>query len=269
MVVRKAEKQKARVFVDRVLSNTHESLKSSWQIVMGFSMIVAVQEFYGFAFEGTKTGHEYIQATVFAPVVFLLTYVRFFLGDNRYLDLHYIELRQWGDIDDYLADLQQTLSPWRSVIDVGLLLTHGIAFVFLAKSIGHPSRFIGFYVLLWASNICWLYTMVRMNLKREPLTRLERGLIGADREATESPRRDRTLEFWIKNNTTCLLVVAALYWFHTMVAVFDRLSFQYACMVVFLANSFFDFYGTHTFYWPNLVRTYDDAIKEIEETQDS
>jgi hypothetical protein len=258
--------ERTRIFVDSVLRNTHDSLKKSWQVVMGFSMIVAVQEVYAIMFDGSRwvdPTHDDWQAVTIAPLVFILTFIRFFLGDNRYLDLHYIELRQWGDKEEYLDDLKHTVSPTRCAIDVGLLLTHGIAFVFLAKSMGEPARFIGVYVVLWAAIVAWLYTMVSMNRRRKPLiSRVESGLIGARREETESPRRDRTLEYWIRNNLACLLAVAGLYWIHSVSAM-DRSSFQYICFGVVLANCLIDFWGTHQFYWPNLVDTYHDAIHEL------
>ena len=148
----KAQKE-ANILLDSLLENTHSSLKWSWQIVMGFSMLAAAQEGFGLILPLMQ----YIR--VFSPLdsapagfslfdcvfslclfvlVFIPAFIRFVYGDNRYLDLHYLELTQLAEDrsdESYLSELQR-FSGRRRMIDILLLLTHGVIFICLAKALG-------------------------------------------------------------------------------------------------------------------------------------
>ena len=85
----KPEQDRAKQLLDSVLANTHESLKWSWQVVMGFALYTAVQETYtAFTGPAPMPPDELGLCLAIAVLAFLPTFIRFFYGDNRYLDLH-------------------------------------------------------------------------------------------------------------------------------------------------------------------------------------
>ena len=145
------ETETGRLLLENLLKNTHESLKWAWQIVMGFSMVVAVHSCYvpflvvldklgivsleSYAGQ-TPTVQTSMMSLVLFFVVFMPTFVRFFYGDNRYLDLHYLELTHLANTkgaEEYLSELTQ-FSGRRRMTDILLLMTHGMIFIFLGNA---------------------------------------------------------------------------------------------------------------------------------------
>jgi hypothetical protein len=246
------EKQKelAKQRVEEVLSNTHDSLKWSWQVVMGFALYNAVQEVY-IAFKGTnihKLTHDHLLYALVSLLVFIPTFIRFFYGDNRYLDIHYSELRRrWQDLNSYVEVLDTKLSRGRRLIDVLLLLSHGILFAFLSCSISNPEVFFWFYLVLLLTNCFWLYTTKILNRKVSTT--------GTDETITVTqivPKRDETLTFWLNNNLCHIgfLGLFLLLFYHT------NNGNQFLCIIAMIvcctSNSFFDFCYQRGFYLPNL-----------------
>jgi hypothetical protein len=273
----KTKQERAKELVDSVLANTHESLKWSWQVVMGFALYTAVQETYhAMTSRPPMSTPELTLCSVIASFVFLPTFIRFFYGDNRYLDLHYSELRQWNSLEGYERDLETSLSKSRRLVDVLLLLSHGIVFAFLALAIPKPEMFFCFYGVLLLINCFWLYIVVRMNerIVIEPngsgVKDLLRGLALHEMEqrTTSFPKRDAAARYWIKNNLWHLVIFVLLYLARTsplewnLVATWHRQAFLYLYVAACVSNSAFDLYYQWDFYLPKLDEVYREARKE-------
>lgn len=269
------KRQRARALLDNVLDNTHESLKWSWQIVMGFALVSAVLEAYKVFFTPSELPKiQTLHDQTFSFLVFLLgfipAFIRFFYGDNRYLDLHYLELRQWNDSETYLIDLKH-LSMTRRVVDVLLLLTHGIVFLFMGKALSNPEAFFGTYAVLMATNMLWLITTVNLNrtvTETPPPSEVKNLLVGRDKRETESPRRDRAPRFWIANNVVALLLFAGVYIAYIQFPWLGRYSLLYGCLGVCILNSGLDLGTQREFYWPRLDEIYKEAIESEPEEVD-
>ena len=262
------EQERARQLVESVLANTHDSLKWSWQVVMGFALAAAVQSTYtALTSRPPMATQDFILCLVIASLVFLPTFIRFFYGDNRYLDLHYSELRQWNNYDGYEQDLETKLSVTRRLIDVLLLLSHGILFALLALAIPKPELFFCFYAALLLTNCLWLHKVVNLNetviATRRP-SGVRQLLAGADIEqrTTRSPRRDAAPRFWIKNNAIHLVIFFSIYFAWDKTDNANRYIFMYAFVVACISNSIFDLYSQRDFYLPKLDQVYREARKE-------
>ncbi len=119
-----------------VLKNLHGSLKWYWQVVMGLAIVKAVDMLY------TSTVPKICDESVIAGLcfflVFLPTFARFYFGDSRALDKHYIEYQKWQSINEKSIILSRVLRIIMG-LDVLLLMLIGICFVFMAPSLANPN----------------------------------------------------------------------------------------------------------------------------------
>lgn len=258
-----SKEQRAFEFVNSILENTHSSLKWSWQIVMGFALITAVQQAYAALFEPSGFSDPELSFLLFV-FIFIPTFIRLFYGDNRYLDLHYLELRRWNNPEAYLHELRYQLSSHRRFIDIFLLLTHGALFIFLSKAIGKPEIFFFTYVALMIVNVLWLGLTVALNKRIRVVnahSQVKSRLVGNDQRSTSTPRRDRSPRFWIKNNIVALLIFGLIYLLRSRSQVEDETFFG-LFIVASLLNSGLDIATQWGFYFPNLDEVYEDALRE-------
>lgn len=259
-----SKERRAFEFVNSILENTHSSLKWSWQIVMGFSLVTAVQQAYAALFDTAGLSDPALSFLLFL-FIFIPTFVRLFYGDNRYLDLHYLELRRWNNKPEaYLHELRHQLSSHRRFIDIFLLLTHGELFIFLGKAIGKPEIFFAIYVALMIVNVLWLGLSVALNTRIRVVnfpSQVKSRLVGNDQRNTSTPRRDRSPRFWIKNNIFALLIFGSIY-FLRMRGQIEEEAFFGLFIFTSLLNSGLDIVTQWGFYFPNLDEVYEDALQE-------
>jgi hypothetical protein len=250
----------AQIRINEVLENTHASLKWSWQIVMGFALVEAVKLEYATIYDGgfLRTDAQFISFFLFC-LVFMPVFFRFFYGDSRYLDLHYLELRLKRESAEYLSELKHKLSLTRRLVDILLLLTHGTIFIFLGQSLNQPDRFLAWYGTLMVSNCIWLAASVRMNVRvarKKELSVIDDPTSGQVRRETKIltektfPRRDDAPKFWICNNMICFLVLA-IAWSCYQNAHLGRVGFLALCISVCIANSLADVIKMRHFYFPD------------------
>jgi hypothetical protein len=243
------ESDDPRETLNEVLRNLHGSLKWYWQVVMGLAMVKAVDTLYSILFD--EIGTEKMVATLIFSCAFLPTFIRFFFGDSRYLDEHYIELRKWRPIDEYLAETPKKISKGRIVLDIGSLLIIGLLFVFMARSLSHPAIFFASYWALLLFNIVWLTITLRL---------------AVDQVQTKSvlQERYRAPRLWIKNNLwhmilmgPCLFVMLrtpdSLSW--------KTLSMEFLLIALCVSNSTFDFGRTGYYYFPSLDKEHDQKLR--------
>lgn len=169
-------KKLAQDQVDKILAKTHDSLKWSWLVVMGYALYNATEQAYLVVVRtidgqaGPGTGEAYISVMIFV-FVFLPTFIRFFFGDNRYIDDQYSELRRdlrkWTRKDstkpehDILVRLSR--SRKRRGLDSINLLAHGIIFALLSLAIGRPRLFFVLYAALLLVNCLFLFLTIQLN----------------------------------------------------------------------------------------------------------
>jgi len=244
-----------RETLNEVLRNIHGSLKWYWQVVMGLSMVKAVDNFYVFLFEG-KPSPSTIEIASFSSlfVAFLLIFIRFYFGDSRYLDEHYIEYRKWRPISEYLEDIPHKISKQRAYLDVGMLMIIAILFVFMAKSLSHARIFFATYFTLLVFNIIWLIFTIYLNSNQRPTNIVKQ-------ERYDAPR------IWIINNFFhSFFMLPFLLPFLNIVPSFSILttnsSVQHiALLVLCVTNSILDFKLTSSFYFPRLDASHDQRLR--------
>jgi hypothetical protein len=251
-----------RETINEVLKNIHGSLKWFWQLIMGFAMVQAVGMVSVTLLENSKS-HQWAPATLFV-VAFVPTFIRFYFGHARHLDMHYIENRRWRPEEKFFPEVGARISPLRWWIDVVRLFTHGIIFVLLARLLGgNTFLFFCFYVGLLVINVVflpWTHALTKSG-------RLKRRL-------REIPRADGPA-WWIINNTSHAIVMTALigwcyaypvsltssFWPLSLAGT-NGLTLQYTLLLLLCAtNSIVDLYVTHEWYFPSLDRALDLELR--------
>jgi hypothetical protein len=148
---------------DQFLRNTHDTLKWLWLVMMTAALATSVKKSYlyleNFATDPlTWFARNEYQPLLFYALGFMPSFLRFFIGNSRYLDLSYLEFtflkeKPGAEFDSYLKKYS-----WRKrLYDVIMLITLGIFFVFLGQSVSSPIAFMNCYFFLWAFNVVTLY----------------------------------------------------------------------------------------------------------------
>jgi hypothetical protein len=248
-----------RETLNEVLKNIHGSLKWYWQVVMGLSMVKAVDSLYVFLFEGNRPSIIAIGSFLSLFIVFLLVFIRFYFGDSRYLDEHYIEYRKWRPIEEYFKDIPVKISKKRTSLDIAMLMIFGILFVFMAKSLSHSKIFFATYFILLVFNIMWLQITIDLNIK-------QRKTLIVQQERYDAPK------IWVKNNFVHALLMLPFLWLKfsavtSFIIPIFKVSVQIgefstlALLALCAMNSVIDFKLTSSYYFPNLDKDYDKRLR--------
>lgn len=251
-----------RETINEVLKNLHGSLKWFWQLVMGFAMMQAISMVSITLLE--NPGENSWVPTALFIVAFVPTFIRFYFGDARYLDMHYIENRRRRPVEKFFPEVNVRISAMRWWIDVVLLLAHGIIFVLLARLLGtNTLLFFCFYVGLLLINVFYLLWTRRLAPSGRPRRRLR-----------DVPRTDGPV-WWIVNNTSHSILMTALiiwsyiqpvpleslFWPVSLVQI-DGPSLQYFFLLCLCAtNSIVDFVITRDWYFPSLDTALDLELR--------
>lgn len=240
-----------RETLNEVLKNLHGSLKWYWQVVMGLAMVKAIDNLYTHLYETKSSFEENLTYLIFF-CAFLLVFIRFYFGDSRYLDEHYIEHRKWQPIDKYLMDISNKISKKRIILDIFLLVIIGIFFVFMAKSLFYPNRFFMAYCFLLLFNVIWLKLTISMNSDYQtPLI--------------TSRDRYRAPDFWVGNNLIHLLFMFFLLLYNVAPkpVYMGILSLnQILLLLLCISNSIFDLLHTSNYYFPKLNAELNRNLRE-------
>jgi hypothetical protein len=262
----------AREAVAKVLENTHETLKWSWQVTMAFALtqaVSAVSDAIARIPELSKTTYcvdEWMTIVCFL-IGFLPAFVRLFYGDNRYLDLHYSELkRKWNSPPE--SSTQQINSikfiaerhpPLRIFSDSMLLLSHGIAFILMAKLSVSFMMYLASHWCMLMLNISWLLVTYCMNKRTvdHNVSPVNNVMVGTQRNVSESPRRDAPVVFWIINNAIFgfMAGISLMIMFNADKGVLFY-SMGTLTLIFYLINSVVDLWQWRFFYWPQLQEIY-------------
>jgi hypothetical protein len=220
-----------------VLENLHDSLKWLWLIIMGLSLVNAV-EVYARLLEPRNVENVsglvnmfFVEHTI-VFISFILVFIRFYFGDSRFLDLSYKETQ-------YSRGLKAELDKYggrKRALDIMLLLNHGIFFYFMSFYIGNPAYYSYFFVILMIVNVFWLLLQVIAGINAkypEPDP-----LIG-------NMKGQRVLLTWIVNNLLFVIIISNV--------IFSELSQRMLiCIALTIANSIADLCFTWKYYFPPL-----------------
>jgi len=246
-----------------LLQNTHESLKWMWQIIMGAALVIAVQTSYidvlnvlqSLTSNNTVITDRNIIVIMLLIFAYLPMYFRIFYGDNRFIDLSYMEavLLKRKDLEENVNFSQFTgLSRF---FDLWSLIFHAILFIYLSTMLNQPFIFIYVATFYLAFNSLWLIFIVFRNgvsIRLPDMSNYtERMYSAVQGNINEKPRND-ALMFWIFNNVVhfFLLVIVISTFRHYGLGNDDLLI--YICIGLFLSNSVIDLIFTWEFYFPNL-----------------
>jgi len=235
--------------IKSILRNIHESLKWTWQLIMGFAFVSVVKEYFSILHTTYEKGDMiYINLLFF---LFIITFIRFLFGNNRYLDERYVEfLYKIKDLESeeknkYIKERTQKLSGKRRFYDIIMLLCTGIIFVILAKSLSQDKAlFVKYFILLMVINIFFLSISVLWNIYIE---------VGHKKSLGNNLHQiifslfdyEKFPIIWILNNFFCVILFYCL-----------RFRFQsneyLIFIVIFYLNSFIDLFATWNLYFPKI-----------------
>ena len=203
--------------------------------------------------------------------VFLVTFLRFFWGDNRLLDAKYKEViaflddlseEHGEDSEFYDAQFEKVLRNYSLrfiVLDAGFVILHGVFFALLALSVTEPFLFIYGYIFLLLFNSVWLLIVEVFSVGFYYAfwnTFLGRKGLRGDITASLAPWR------WAVNN---LVHAGALVWLFArnsnQINLFGfDLTLLNWCLILMFSNCAFDFLLTWTAYFPRIRAIYYDLI---------
>lgn len=247
-----------------VLENTHTTFKILWQILMGLALAVTVNSFYGGLTDLIATKNSgWIHSTAVLSAnfaVFMLTFLRFFWGDNRYLDLHYMELflQISQSHPDKIDEELNRISGERRFFDIILLTVHGTIFIFLGLALENYYHFYLVYAILMTTNVLWLFynkhlqTRKEVRILQEDRQGAALGFGGTKVRYSQEVDPNYAPRFWIRNNIATLVVMGSIFAIYELTTVLPLNVFQYMMIGTCLANCFIDFWKTWDFYFPKL-----------------
>ena len=228
--------------VRAILSNLHDSLKWLWLIIMGLSLVNAI-EVYAKLFNPQDAKNPFDLLNMFIAehtivlISFILVFIRFYFGDSRFLDLSYEETQ-------YSRGLRAELDKYgasKRTLDIMLLLNHGIFFYFMSFYIGNSAYYSYFFVILMIVNVFWLLLQVIAGINAkypEPDP-----LIG-------NMKGNQVLLKWSINNLLFVIVISYV--------IFSDLQYRVLiCIGLTILNSLVDFCLTWKYYFPPLHDLYE------------
>ncbi len=231
------ETLKGTALVRAILKNSHESLKWLWLIIMGESIVKAIEKYSSLLHPENVNNlfslvNMFLTTNSLVLISFVFVFIRFYFGDSRFLDLSYEETLFRKGLESEI----KKYSGRKMFFDILLLLTHGIIFYLMALVIADPLHYIIFFIVLLMANTVWLLAqiMVRVTNSRS----YDEPLIG--NLNTVFP-----MLVWIINNLIFQVIMSYM--------IFSSYSDKaiYA-LLASLLNSGFDFYFTWRFYFPPL-----------------
>lgn len=245
-----------------LLHNSHDSLKWMWQIVMGASLVIAVQTSYEdirlllMLFE--KENNNIIINSVNVVLLLILVYIplffRVFYGNNRYIDLNYTEVLISKQKNfNRIIHLNQFTGLSR-FIDILSLILHGILFIILGSVINEPILFIYTMLIFLVINILYLlFVVFKNNIKihKPNLKHFTQRMYDARKKHLKEKPRNDALLFWIINNFIhMLLLIITLIFSNTL----GNILMIYISIIILFSNSIFDIFYTWEFYFPDVEK---------------
>lgn len=236
-----------------LLHSTHESMKWMWQIVMGGALVIAVQTIYPdlkVFFSNTPITQHNIQVLSLFFLVYLPFFFRVFYGNNRYIDLNYVEIMflKNTEISD-MVHLNQFTGISR-FLDIFALLMHGILFIFLASILANPKEFIIAIIFFLGFNVLYLFFVVLRNgvkIKIPDIKNYTKRMYS--KYIHEKPRND-VLILWVLNNFFHAILLLLLY--QLIGICFNEIIFIYISIIFLILNSSIDIIYTWEFYFPDM-----------------
>lgn len=212
----------------RSLERLESNYKVIYTVVMSAPLIVALQNMI--MHTNAETGiwdfrpwQEQNMTTSLLFLIFLVFFIRFFIGDLRYLDLKYLEFDQAAShIKDY--------SSISRFIDFISLIVHAIFFYILASAITNFTYFYQIILIILFINSIWL-CLIYLKTKSENRQRLE----------ISSALK------WVINNSICALILVVIYFLD--LSYFLKFSIF---LMVATVNTLADFIFSWNMYFPEI-----------------
>ena len=240
-----------------IIRRTYDAIKWPWLAIMSFALTTATISLSDVLF---RTPSNFFDALL-GFLLYVLLFVRFFIGDGRYLDLfEHKAVKAYLDEDD--DTLGRIFSVRRRTIDTFSLLIHGVIFVFLAQTISKPLYFIITCGILLSYNLCWLYYVTNARVLRTRKT-IPAGELDDehDKIVIRKEKIDRAPEKWVIINLISVIILGALFYSKSQgVFTLSDDVFNYICYSLILANTLVDFAVTWSFYFPSCLVLFDRKL---------
>ena len=241
------EKLEGVDLIRAILSNLHDSLKWLWLIIMGFSLVNAI-EVYANSLNPQDVTNPFNLVKMFAVestvvfISFILVFIRFYFGDNRFLDLSYQETQ-------YNRGLKAELYKYSGIkraSDIMLLLSHSIFFYFMSFHIDNSTHYSYFFIVLMVVNVFWLWLQVFAGINAK--YQQPDPLIG-------NMQSSKVLLIWSMNNFVFASIICCM--------IFSGLPHRVGiCIGLTILNSVVDFCFTWKYYFPPLLNLYEHDKKK-------
>jgi hypothetical protein len=225
-----------------ILKNLHESLKWLWLIIMGLSLVHAIEVYAELldlrdAENPLDVAMMFITEHTLVFISFILIFIRFSFGNNRFIDLSYDEkqYRQGLKVELY------KYSGRKRTFDIMLLLSQGIFFYFMSFHIGNSAYYSYFFVIFMVVNVLWLIFQLKSKINaKDPKPDL---LIG-------NMSGSQVLENWCINNFLFVVIMVCI--------IASGLPYKVLiCIGLTILNSVVDFCLTWRYYFPSLRDIYE------------
>lgn len=221
-----------------ILENMHDSLKWLWLIIMGFSLVNAIEVYVKLlSLEKVTNPYDLLRLFLVAPTLvffsFILVFIRFYLGDSRFLDLSYKETQYSRGLG---AELKK-YSGRKRATDIMLLLSHGIFFYFMSFHIGNAYYYVYFFIILMVVNVIWLWLQI--------LARIGSNHYKGPDELIGGMDGTKVLIIWSINNLIFAVVLIL-----TVFSDLPQVQSFFICIGLTILNSIIDFRFTWNYYFP-------------------
>jgi hypothetical protein len=268
----------ARMFVSEAIANSHAAIKACWLIVFSAGTFAALSTINSMLLQygllrgvppasAVPIAHPGICTALFA--VFVLTFLRFYVGDVRIFDIRYSEVFKLANSSiDHISD-RADISRFTKLVansdrnlykfEIVLLTFQTLIIVFLAFQISDWENFARAYTFLMVWNIAYL---VLANLQSQLVIRpffYEIFPGTEDIASIQAMFPMKASRIWIYNNSVAVVVLVCL-----MLAS-DRMPekehfFGWCATITLLANCFFDGYLARDFYFPRFSEFLEKTI---------
>lgn len=239
----RVRKHVALRYIQRLQEDHHDSIKWAWIVILGGGLLKALYELSGLAPCYAKTVFGWISVPLDSATftawtdmqcpshvlmealllffVFALTIVRFFLGNNRYLDAKYIETMNFFEEayqkmenrrEFFWEQYKLVVSRYRRrdlAFDVFFVIVNGSILIIIGSNIKYVDIFVFSYAILLLFDSLWLFLSIKFSKVRH--TKFWAKFI-TEKRYIEDVTADSAPRKWILNNTIhAVLMIAAVF----------------------------------------------------------
>ncbi|HEY0330170.1 MAG TPA: hypothetical protein VGC77_13850 [Rhodopseudomonas sp.] len=270
----------ARAFVSDAISNSHAAIKACWLIVFSAGTFAALSTLNTVLIQmdwlngvvspqNRITEHPLICFILF--VVFVLTFLRFYIGDVRIFDIRYTEIFKLVNLSIDLSDDPNDFSKFKKLVlnsdrnlykfEVVILTFQTLIIVFLAFQISNWLNFARVYSFLMVWNVVYLiFNYFRSRAVVSPVfLELFPNASNLPTIAAMFPMQASLI--WIVNNFIAAVVLSPSIFYSSTGSAPS--AFAAVVCICVLGNCLIDFFLARDFYFPRFTEFLNIMVPDI------